>query len=69
MRENHLLQLAAFFDAALDMFGFLGSSAAHVVLLVNQYSQVLLLRAAVSLFSSQSVCAQDCPDWDTGHWT
>ncbi|KAK4831140.1 hypothetical protein QYF61_015443 [Mycteria americana] len=59
-RENHLPRPAGHtsFDAAQDTVGFLGCKgtlSGHVELLINQYPQVLLLRAALNPFSAQPV--------------
>ncbi|TRZ15800.1 hypothetical protein HGM15179_011299 [Zosterops borbonicus] len=46
----------ATFDAAQDAFGFLNNKCtllAHVELLMNQHTQILLLRAALNPFSTQ----------------
>lgn len=44
------------FDAALDTVGFLGCTLlGHVELLINQYPQILLLRAVLNPLSTQSV--------------
>jgi len=48
----------ATFDAAQDVVGFLGCKCTlsdHVELLINEHTQVLLLRAALNPFSAQSV--------------
>jgi len=56
--QNHLPQPAghAAFDADQDVVGLLGCECTlvtHVDLLVNQHSQVILLRAALDPFSTQ----------------
>ena len=58
--ENPLPRPAghASFDAAQDTVGFLGCKRtlpAHVELLINQYPQVLLLRAAFNPFLAQPI--------------
>jgi len=58
--QNHLPRPAghASFDAAEDMVGLLGCERTlpgHTELLINQHPQVLLLRAALSLFFAQPV--------------
>lgn len=45
--------LAMLHLTAQDMFGFLCTLPAHAELLIQQTSQFLLLRAALSLFSAQ----------------
>ncbi|KAK4823520.1 hypothetical protein QYF61_003029 [Mycteria americana] len=58
--QNHLPQPVghASSDAAQDIVGFLGCKhtlPGHVELLINQHTQVLLLRAALNPFSAQTV--------------
>ncbi|GAB0205260.1 hypothetical protein GRJ2_002991600 [Grus japonensis] len=60
--QNHLPRPAGHtsFDAAQDTVGFLGCKRtllAHVELLINQYPQVLLLRAALNPFPAQPLAA------------
>jgi len=58
--QNHLPQSAGHtsLDAAQDTVGFLGCKRtlpAHVELLIQQYPQVLLLRAALKSLSAKTV--------------
>ena len=58
--QNHLLQRGgrASSDAAQDTVGLLGCKctlSSHVQLFIHHHSQVLLARAALSLFIPQSV--------------
>ena len=59
--QNRLLQPASL-DATQDMAGLLGSKHTlpdHIDSLINQHSQILLLRVALKPFSAQPVSALD----------